>query len=127
MSELQKLEKALQRLEKSTRRSENEHRLFVGTVRRLRKKRDVAVLRSRNEPVAVPSIPDENVNPSDLTSAGPKSEELNLKTAVSATQLGIILAIENFTEDELINFVISPQKTSDDSLGKKKVLEIRSR
>ena len=110
MSELQKLEKALQRLEKSTRRSENEHRLFVGTVKRLKNKRDVAVQRSRNEPVAVPSIPDENVNTSDLPSAGTESEELYLKTAVSATQLGINLVIENFTEDELINFIVSPQK-----------------
>ena len=110
MSELQKLEKALQCLGKSTRRSENEHRLFVGTVRLLRKKRDVAVQRNRNEPIAVPSIPDENVNPSDLPSAAPESEELYLKTAVSATQLGINLAIKNFTEDELINFTVSPQK-----------------
>ena len=125
MSELQKLEKAPQRLEKSTRRSENEHRLFVGSVRRLRKKRDVAVKRSRNEPVAVPSIPDENVNPSDLPSAGTESEVLYLKTAVSATQLGINLAIENFTEDELINFIVSPQKTSRDPLDKNKILEIK--
>ena len=125
MSELQKLEKALQRLEKSTRRSENEHGFFVGTVRRLRKKRDVAVQRSRNEPVAVPSIPDENVNPSDFPSAGPKSEELYLKPAVSATQFEINLAIENFTEDELINFIVRPQKTSRDPLDKDKVLEIK--
>ena len=98
----------------------------MGTVRRLRKKRDVAVQRIRNEPVAVPrSIPEENVNPSDLTSAGPKSEELYLKTAVSATQLGINLAIENFTEDKLINFIVSPQKTSRDLLDKNKVLEIK--
>ena len=125
MSELQKLEKALQRLEKSPRRSENEHRLFVGTVRRLRKKRDVAVQRSRIEPVAVPSIPDENVNPSDLPSAGTESEELYVKTADSATQLALNLAIENFTEDELINFIVSPQKTSRDPLDKKKNLEIK--
>ena len=98
----------------------------MGTVRRLRKKRDVAVQRSRNEPVAVPSIPDENVNPNDLPSAGTESKELYLKTAVSATQLGINLAIENFTEDELINFIVSPQKTYRDPLDKNKILQIKN-
>ena len=99
--------------------------MFKGTVRRPRKKRDLAVQRSRNEPVAVPSIPDENVNPSDPPSAGPESEELYLKTAVSSSQLGINLAIENFTEDDLINFIVSPQKTSRDPLDKNKILKIK--
>ena len=47
------------------------------------------------------------------------------RTGLSATQLGLNLASDAFTEDELIEQIVSPQKSSRPPLVKMKITEIK--
>ena len=121
-----RLTKSLENLNRSRTRSEAEHKKFLAVLGKYKAAHAI----KRTPSAAV--ISEEIVAPQDaghLDAAPSQSDAVGLgprRTSLSAVQLALNLATEKFSEKELIEGIVSPQKTSRPALDREKVLDIKN-
>ena len=121
-----RLTKSLENLNRSRTRSEAEHKKFLAVLGKYKAAHAI----KRTPSAAV--ISEEIVAPQDAghsDAASSQSDAVGLgprRTSLSAVQLALNLATEKFSEKELIEGIVSPQKTSRPALDREKVLDIKN-
>ena len=119
------LAKLLENLNRSRIRSEAEHKRFMVVLKKYKNffiGRNCLQLNARSDTAVSSSVVASRTVNEPVQDVQRVAEN---STGLSATQLGLNLASDAFTEDELIEQIVSPQKSSGPPLDNMKIIETK--
>ena len=119
------LTKSLENLNRSRIRSEAEHKRFIVVLKKYKNSftgQNCLQLIARSDSAVSSSVVASGTVNEPVQDVQRAAEN---RTGLSATQIGLNLLSDAFTEDELIEQIVSPQKSSRPPLDKMKITEIK--